>query len=41
MNVSLITWLVVIAAILILIFVDLVTVSRKPHDVMLKDAARS
>jgi len=39
MNVSLITWLVVIAAILILIFVDLVTVSRKPHDVMFKEAA--
>jgi tellurite resistance protein TerC len=39
MNVSLITWLVVIAAILILIFLDLVTVSRKPHDVMFKEAA--
>ena len=39
MNVSLTTWLVVIAAILILIFVDLVTVSRKPHDVKLKEAA--
>jgi tellurite resistance protein TerC len=39
MNVSLTTWLVVIAAILILIFVDLVTVSRKPHDVMFKEAA--
>jgi tellurite resistance protein TerC len=39
MNVSLTTWLVVIAAILILIFLDLVTVSRKPHDVMFKEAA--
>ena len=29
----------VIAAILILIFLDLVTVSRKPHDVMFKEAA--
>jgi tellurite resistance protein TerC len=38
MNVSLTTWLVVIAAILILIFVDLVTVSRKPHEVMFKEA---
>lgn len=39
MNVSLTTWLIVIAAILVLIFVDLVTVSRKPHDVMFKEAA--
>ena len=39
MNVSLTTWLIVIAAILLLIFVDLVTVSRKPHDVMFKEAA--
>ena len=39
MNVSLTTWLVVIAVILILIFVDLVTVSRKPHDVKFKEAA--
>ena len=39
MNVSLTMWLVVIAAILILIFLDLVTVSRKPHDVMFKEAA--
>ena len=39
MNVSLTTWLVVIAAILILIFVDLVTVSRKPHEVKFKEAA--
>ena len=39
MNVSLTTWLVVVAAILILIFVDLVTVSRKPHEVKFKEAA--
>ena len=39
MNVSLTTWLIVIAAILLLILVDLVTVSRKPHDVMFKEAA--
>ena len=39
MNVSLTTWLIVISAILILIFLDLVTVSRKPHDVMFKEAA--
>jgi tellurite resistance protein TerC len=39
MNVSLTTWLVVIAAIRVLIFLDLVTVSRKPHEVMFKEAA--
>jgi tellurite resistance protein TerC len=39
MNVSLTTWLVVIGAILLLIFVDLVTVSRKPHEVKFKEAA--
>jgi tellurite resistance protein TerC len=39
MNVSLTTWLIVIAAILVLIFLDLITVSRKPHDVMFKEAA--
>ena len=39
MNVSLTTWLVVIAAILVLIFLDLVTVSRKPHYVKFKEAA--
>jgi tellurite resistance protein TerC len=39
MNVSLTTWLVVVAAILLLIFVDLVTVSRKPHEVKFKEAA--
>jgi tellurite resistance protein TerC len=39
MNVSLTTWLVVIGAILALIVVDLLTVSRKPHEVKFKEAA--
>jgi tellurite resistance protein TerC len=39
MDVSLTTWFVVIGAILALIVVDLLTVSRKPHDVMFKEAA--
>ena len=39
MNVSLSTWLVVIGAILALIIVDLLTVSRKPHEVKFKEAA--
>jgi tellurite resistance protein TerC len=39
MNVSLTTWLVVIGAILALIVLDLVTVSRKPHEVKFKEAA--
>ena len=39
MNVSLTTWLVVIGAILALIIVDLLTVSRKPHEVKFKEAA--
>jgi len=39
MNVSLTTWLVVIGAILALIAVDLLTVSRKPHEVKFKEAA--
>ncbi|CAN2181411.1 TerC Membrane protein TerC, possibly involved in tellurium resistance [Candidatus Nanopelagicaceae bacterium] len=39
MNVTLTTWLVVIAAILILIVIDLLTISRKPHDVLFKEAA--
>ena len=39
MNVSLATWLVVIGAILALIIVDLLTVSRKPHEVKFKEAA--
>lgn len=39
MDVSLTTWLVVIGAILALIVVDLLTVSRKPHEVKFKEAA--
>jgi len=39
MNVSLTTWLIVLGAILALIVVDLLTVSRKPHDVKFKEAA--
>ena len=39
MNVSLTTWLFVIGAILALIIVDLLTVSRKPHEVKFKEAA--
>ena len=39
MNVSLLTWFLVIGAILALIVVDLLTVSRKPHEVKFKEAA--
>jgi len=39
MNVSLTTWFVVIGAILALIVLDLLTVSRKPHEVKFKEAA--
>jgi tellurite resistance protein TerC len=39
MNVSLLTWFVVIGAILALIVVDLLTVSRKPHEVKFKEAS--
>jgi len=39
MNVSLTAWLVVIGAILALIAIDLLTVSRKPHEVKFKEAA--
>jgi tellurite resistance protein TerC len=39
MDVTLLTWSIVIAAIIVLIVVDLLTVSRKPHDVMFKEAA--
>jgi tellurite resistance protein TerC len=39
MNVTLTTWFVVIAAILALIVIDLLTVSRKPHEVKFKEAA--
>jgi tellurite resistance protein TerC len=39
MNVTLTTWLIVIGAILALIVVDLLTVSRKPHEVKFKEAS--
>jgi tellurite resistance protein TerC len=39
MDVSLLTWALVVGAILALIVVDLLTISRKPHDVMFKEAA--
>jgi tellurite resistance protein TerC len=39
MDVTLLTWALVIVAIIALIVVDLLTVSRKPHDVMFKEAA--
>ena len=39
MDVTLLTWAIVIGAILALIVVDLLTVSRKPHEVMFKEAA--
>ena len=39
MDVSLLTWALVVGAILLLIIVDLLTISRKPHDVMFKEAA--
>lgn len=39
MDVTLLTWALVVGAILVLIVVDLLTVSRKPHDVMFKEAA--
>ncbi len=39
MDVALTTWFVVIGAILALIVVDLLTVSRKPHEVKFKEAA--
>jgi len=39
MNVSLTTWAIVIAAIVLLIVIDLLTVSKKPHEVMFKEAA--
>jgi TerC family integral membrane protein len=38
-NVTLTTWLIVLGAILALIVVDLLTVSRKPHEVKFKEAA--
>ena len=39
MSVTLTTWFVVIGAILALIILDLLTVSRKPHEVKFKEAA--
>ena len=39
MDVTLLTWALVVGAILALIVVDLLTVSRKPHDVLFKEAA--
>ena len=39
MNVSLLVWSVTIAAIFILIIIDLLTVSAKPHEVKFKEAA--
>jgi len=39
MNVSLLTWFIVVGAILALIVVDLLTISRKPHEVKFKEAA--
>ncbi len=39
MNVSLTTWFITIGAILALIAIDLLTVSRKPHEVKFKEAA--
>jgi tellurite resistance protein TerC len=39
MDVTLLTWALLIGAIMALIVVDLLTVSRKPHDVMFKEAA--
>ena len=38
MDVTLLTWAAVIGLITALIVVDLLTVSRKPHDVMFKEA---
>ena len=39
MDVSLNIWLALSVGIAVLILVDLLTVSRKPHDVMFKEAA--
>jgi tellurite resistance protein TerC len=39
MDVTLLTWALVVGAIIALIVVDLLTVSRKPHDVLFKEAA--
>ena len=39
MDVTLLTWSTVVVAIILLIVIDLLTVSRKAHDVMFKEAA--
>ena len=39
MNITLLTWAIVVGAILALIVIDLLTISRKPHEVMFKEAA--
>ena len=39
MDVSLLSWSIVVAAIIVLVVVDLLTVSRKAHDVLFKEAA--
>jgi tellurite resistance protein TerC len=39
MDVTLLTWSLIVGAIILLIVVDLLTVSRKAHDVMFKEAA--
>jgi tellurite resistance protein TerC len=39
MNVTFLTWAVVVGIILALIVIDLLTVSRKPHEVMFKEAS--
>jgi tellurite resistance protein TerC len=39
MNLTLLTWAIVVGAIFALIIIDLLTISRKPHDVMFKEAA--
>ena len=39
MDVSFLIWVIIISAILVLVAIDLFTVSSKPHDVMFKEAA--
>ncbi len=39
MDVSLLTWSIVVGAIVLLVIIDLLTVSRKAHDVLFKEAA--
>jgi tellurite resistance protein TerC len=39
MNVTLLTWAIVVGAIAALVIIDLLTVSKKPHDVMFKEAS--